>query len=110
MIRFLQTEGKTKKIVLGGLLLVICGAMVVTLVPGGMLGDALGFTNNEEGVLAKIGSEQVTTNEVVQAAQRVGQQQFRGGVPASFLPYLRKSAAEQLITQKALEVEARRMG
>ena len=34
MIRFLQTPGRTKKIVLGGLLLIICAAMVITLVPG----------------------------------------------------------------------------
>ena len=43
MIRFLQTPGKVKKIVLGGLLVVICGAMAITLIPGGILGDAFGF-------------------------------------------------------------------
>ena len=36
MIRFLQTPGPTKKIILGGMLLVICAAMVITLVPGGI--------------------------------------------------------------------------
>src|ERR1700753_3163818 len=99
MIRFLQTPGKTKKIVLGGLLVIICGAMVVTLVPGGMLGDAFGFTSSmEQGVLAKIGSQQVTTQDVDQTARRVGQQQFRGAVPPNFMPYLLKNAADQLIT------------
>ncbi len=34
MIRFLQTEGPVKKIVLSGLLLLICGAMVIAFVPG----------------------------------------------------------------------------
>lgn len=111
MIRFLQTPGKTKKIVLGGLLVLICGAMVVTLVPGGMLGDAFGFTSMKEGVLAKIGSQEVTLAEVDQTAQRVGRQQFRGQtVPSALLPMLRQGAAEQLITQKALVVEAERMG
>ena len=42
MIRFLQTEGPMKKIVLGGLLLVVCVMMVITLVPGGMFGDYFG--------------------------------------------------------------------
>jgi hypothetical protein len=34
MIRFLQTEGPVKKVVLSGLLLLICGAMAITLIPG----------------------------------------------------------------------------
>ncbi len=34
MIRFLQTEGPVKKIVLSGLLLLICAAMAITLIPG----------------------------------------------------------------------------
>ena len=110
MIRFLQTPGKTKKLVLGGLLVVICGAMVVTLVPGGMLGDAFGFTSMEKGVLAKVGSQEVTLTDVEQAARRIGRQQFRGNVPAFILPQLRQMAADQLITQKALLVEAERMG
>lgn len=110
MIRFLQTPGKTKKIVLGGLLIVICGAMVVTLVPGGMLGDAFGFTSMEKGVLAKIGTQEVTVTDVDQAAQRIGRQEFKGNVPAALVPMLKRSAADQLITQKALIVEAERMG
>jgi len=110
MIRFLQTPGKTKKIVLGTLLVLICGAMVVTLVPGGMLGDAFGFSGMDKGVLAKIGSQDVTLQEVDQTAQRMARTQFRGNVPTTLLPLLRQSAADQLITQKALLVEAERMG
>jgi len=111
MIRFLQTPGKAKKIVLGGLLVIICGAMVVTLVPGGMLGDAFGFTNLERGVLAKVGSQQVTMDEVSRTAQRIGRQQFGGrSVPPNIAAYLRQAAAEQLITQKALIMEAERLG
>jgi len=33
MIRFLQTPGPMLKIILGGVLLIICGSMGVTLVP-----------------------------------------------------------------------------
>jgi peptidyl-prolyl cis-trans isomerase D len=110
MIRFLQTPGKTKKIVLGGMLLFTCVEMVVTLVPGGMLGDALGFGSMDKSVLAKIGSQDVTLVEVDQTAQRIARSQFRGNVPAQLIPMLRQSAADQLITQKALIVEAERMG
>ena len=42
MIRFLQTPGPTKKIILGGLLLIVCVMMMITLVPGGMFGDYFG--------------------------------------------------------------------
>ncbi len=111
MIRFLQTPGKTKKIVLGGLLVFICAAMVVTLVPGGMLGDAFGFGSPEQGVLAKIGSQKVTMPEVERTARRLGRQQFGGrSIPPGAAPLLRRAAAEQLITQRALVLEAERMG
>ena len=78
MIRFLQSSGKTKKIVLGGMLMLICGAMVVTLVPGGILGDAFGFGGVEKGVVARVGGEDVSLQEVDRAARRIGQQQFGG--------------------------------
>ena len=110
MIRFLQTPGKTKKIVLGGLLVIICGAMVITLVPGGMLGDAFGFGQPEQGVLAKIGDESVTMVEVQQSAQQMGRQQFPKGFPSEFLPFLMQRAADMLITQKALLAQAHDMG
>jgi len=111
MIRFLQSSGKTTKYVLGGLLLVICGAMVVTLVPGGILGDAFGFGSAPQGVLAKVGGYSVTANDVDRAARNMARQQFGGrSVPDQFMPIIRQSAANQLITQKALLVEAERMG
>src|SRR6185312_2773444 len=87
MIRFLQTPGKTKKIVLGGLLVVICGAMVITLVPGGILGDAFGYGAPQGNVLAKVGDEDVTVAEVQQTARDMGKQQFPRGFPSQFLPY-----------------------
>ncbi|HEY5161772.1 MAG TPA: hypothetical protein VII81_02070, partial [Terriglobales bacterium] len=86
MIRFLQTPGKTKKIVLGGILIVICGAMVITLVPGGMLGDAFGFGAPQSGVLARVGDEEVTIQEVQVAARNMVKQQFPRGFPQQFMP------------------------
>ncbi len=111
MIRFLQNSGKTTKTILGGMLMLICGAMVITLVPGGMLGDAFGFGGTEKGVLARVGGQDVTTLEVDRTARRIGQQQFgQRSLPAALMPMLMQSAAEQLITQKALIMEAERMG
>ncbi len=39
MIRFLQTPGRFQKVLLVGFLSIVCIMMVVTLVPGGILGD-----------------------------------------------------------------------
>ena len=110
MIRFLQTPGKTKKIVLGGLLVIICGAMVVTLIPGGILGDALGVGRPEGNVLAKVGDQTVTIAEVQDTARQMGRQQFPRGLPQQLMPYLMQRAAQSLIVQKAMISEAHRMG
>ncbi|HXZ79118.1 MAG TPA: peptidyl-prolyl cis-trans isomerase [Terriglobales bacterium] len=110
MIRFLQTPGKAKKIVLGGLLVIICGAMVITLVPGGILGDAFGFSAVPKGVLAKVGDREIGMQEVEQQARQVARRNFQGNVPAGLMPFLRQRAAESLIQQKALLSLADRMG
>jgi peptidyl-prolyl cis-trans isomerase D len=110
MIRFLQTPGKMKKIVLGGLLVIICGAMVITLVPGGILGDAFGFGNPQGNIIAKVGDQEVTVTEVQQTARQMGKQQFPRGFPQQFMPFMMQRAAQQLIIQKAMVSEAHRMG
>jgi peptidyl-prolyl cis-trans isomerase D len=111
MIRFLQTPGPTKKIVLGGLLLLICAAMVITLVPGGV-GSSFGLGGPGQGVVARVGSNDITTLEVQQEARRMLKQQFpRGGAQVSMLlPFFTSRAAENLINQKAVLEEADRLG
>ncbi len=110
MIRFLQTPGKAKKYILGGLLLIICAAMVITLIPGGFLGDAFGF-GAPAGVLAKVGNQEVTLTEAQQTARFIGRQQFGGrAVPSQLMPFLTRQAVESLVMQKAMLAEADRMG
>ena len=99
-----------KKIVLGGLLLVICVMMVITLVPGGLFGDYFGRDLSTAGVIAKVGTEDITLQEVSQRARMIGRQQFRGNVPPSIMPYLLQRAADGMIMQGALAYEADRMG
>jgi len=55
MIRFLQTAGQTTKYILGGLLLIICASMVITLIPGGLSGDVFGGGQPGRGIIAKVG-------------------------------------------------------
>jgi peptidyl-prolyl cis-trans isomerase D len=111
MIRFLQTPGPLKKIVLGGILLVICVMMVITLVPGGMFGNYLGGGGlTTQGVLAQVGNQEIRLAEVSQEARLIGRQQFKGAVPEAVMPMLMQRAAQTMITQKALVYEADRMG
>jgi peptidyl-prolyl cis-trans isomerase D len=108
MIRFLQTPGPLKKILLGGLLLIICVMMVVTLVPGGILNDVVGGTAS--GVIAKIGSQEVTATEVQKQAQQMAKQQFPRGFPQQFMSFFTQRAADGLIMQNVVLYEAEKMG
>jgi peptidyl-prolyl cis-trans isomerase D len=111
MIRFLQTPGPIKKIVLGGILLVICVMMVITLIPGGgFLNDMFGGSVTQSGILAKVGNQDVSLLEVSEQARLMGRQQFKGNIPPALMPYLMQRAAQGMITQKALVYEADRMG
>jgi peptidyl-prolyl cis-trans isomerase D len=110
MIRFLQKPGPIKKIVLGGILLVICVMMIITLVPGGLFGDYLGGGLTTHGVLAKVGDQEVTVPQVAQQARLIGKQRFQGNVPSQLMPYLMQQAAQSMITSKAITFEADRMG
>ena len=112
MIRFLQKGGQTTKYVLGGLLMIICASMVITLVPGGLGGDVFGGTPGK-GIIAKVGGEDITTDEVRQTARQMLQQQMPQGSNANMsmlMPFFAQRAAEQLITRQALINQANRMG
>lgn len=112
MIRFLQTPGPIKKIVLGGLLTLICGAMAITLIPGGLGSDVIGVGSPGQGVLANVSGEQVTTAEVQREARQMLRQQFpQGGEQmAMLLPLFTERAAQNLISREAIIAEAQRVG
>lgn len=112
MIRFLQQSGKTTKYVLGGLLVIICISMVITLIPGGLGGEVFGGTPGQ-GIVAKVNGQDITTEEVRQTARQMLQQQMPQGSSANMsmlLPFFAQRAAEQLITRQAMISEAQRMG
>ena len=110
MIRFLQTEGPIKKVVLSGLLLLICAAMVIAFVPGGLGGELTGQPG--AGVIAKVGGEDVTAQEVRDTARQMLQQQGAqlGANASMLLPFFAQRAADQLIDRQALLVEAQKLG
>lgn len=108
MIRFLQTPGPIKKFVLGGILVVISLAMLVYLIPS----SGQNFGNPDAHIVAQVNGENITADEVHQAAQQMIQQQMpQGGANMSMLmPFFTSRAAEQLIIREVLLTEARRMG
>jgi peptidyl-prolyl cis-trans isomerase D len=115
MIRFLQKSGQTTKYVLGGLLLIICASMVITLIPGGLGGDVLGGGPGK-GIIAKVDGNDVTAEDVRQQARQSAQQdaQRYGEMAAKIMPFLMQQetqrAVEQLINRQALLSQANRMG
>jgi peptidyl-prolyl cis-trans isomerase D len=111
MIRFLQTPGPIKKIVLGGLLTFISVMMAITLIPGIGSSSFLGSTPTK-GIVATVSGEEISATDVTKQAKRMVEQQFpRGGPQASsLLPFFSQQAVNNLISEKLLLVEARRMG
>src|SRR3981081_330788 len=111
MIRFLQTQAPAKKSILSGILLVICGAMVITFIPGGLGSDLLGAPG--KGIVAKVDGGDGTVQEVRQVTQQMIRQQMLQGDAAyisRLLPFLAQRAADQLITRQALVSEAEHLG
>lgn len=112
MIRFLQTPGPVKKVILGGLLTIICVFMVITLVPGFGSTDFFGTSGPGKGIVATVAGNDITSLEVQREARQMVQQQFpRGGAQVAMLmPYFASQAAEQLISRSAIVAEAQRLG
>ena len=114
MIRFLQTQGPTKKIVLSGILLVICAAMVITFIPGGLTSELTGTPG--KGIIAKVDGGDVTAEDVRQTARQNAQRdaQRYGEMAQKIMPFLIQQettrAVDQLISRQALLSEAGRMG
>jgi peptidyl-prolyl cis-trans isomerase D len=110
MIRFLQTQGPAKKIILSGILLVICGAMVIAFIPGGLTSELTGQPG--KGVVAKVAGQDITADEVRQTARQMLQQQMPQGGPNMnmLLPFFTQRAAEQLISRQLLLEEAHHIG
>jgi peptidyl-prolyl cis-trans isomerase D len=111
MIRFLQTPGRTKKIVLSSLLLIICGGMVITLIPGGLGSDLMGQPS--KGVIAKVAGQDITTQQVQERARAMAQQQLGPQAQAmmgQLMPLFVPRAVESLVATKTIIAEAERMG
>lgn len=115
MIRFLQESGKATKYVLGGLLLIICASMVITLIPGGLGGEVFGGAPGK-GIVAKVDGVDITSDEIRQTARQMAQRQAAqyGQMAGQIMPLLIQQATRQAvqgsIERVALVTEANRLG
>jgi peptidyl-prolyl cis-trans isomerase D len=104
MIRFLQSGNKAAKYILSGFLLIICGGMVVYLIPG-FLGntDASGRSD----VLATVAGETIHADQATKLVQAQMRQQR---VPDFYMPILMQQVVQRLIQTQEVRYEAGRMG
>src|SRR5438105_2534276 len=99
MIRFLQTPGPAKKLILSGLLLIVCVAMVLFLIPTG----STPLSNSNPGILARVGDRDITAAD----AERLIQMNLQGGrMQPEYVPM----AVQALVRQQAEGIEAHRLG
>jgi peptidyl-prolyl cis-trans isomerase D len=104
MIRFLQSGNKAAKYILSVFLLIICGGMVVYLIPGFMSGADV---TNRSGVIATVAGTSIGVEDVNQFVQS----QTRGRqIPDFYMPILMQQAVRQLIQKQEIRYEAQRLG
>jgi peptidyl-prolyl cis-trans isomerase D len=106
MIRFLQTPGRVQKALLIGFLSIVCIMMVVTLVPGGILGDFTGRGVSADSV-AKVDGQDVTIQEVDQVARTMMQQRH---IPPQFKSFIIPQAVDSVVLRRVFLHEGERLG
>src|SRR3569832_1157283 len=105
MIRFLQTQGRTQKVLLVGFLGLICITMVMYLVPG--FNDAFNSSANPD-VIAKVGSHEISGQEVQRVATSMVRRQFPGrAAPPQLAGIFTDQAAQSLKEQRNKDTEAK---
>src|SRR5512146_2299620 len=98
MIRFLQTKGRVQQVLLIGFLSIICFMMVVTLIPGGSaLTDFLGIGGLNDAVVAKVGNQEISVQDVQERARNTARRQFPQYPPDLIMPRLIQRAADDMV-------------
>jgi peptidyl-prolyl cis-trans isomerase D len=104
MFDLFRSREKSVRYLLGAVLLVIAASMVWFLIPGGGMG---GFGSNPD-VIATVGGEQITAQDVQRAIQNITRNQ--SNLPRELLAMYVPSIVNQMIESKAMAYQARQMG
>ncbi len=108
MIRFLQTQGRLQKYLLGGILVFVSVMMCMYLVPGFL--DAFSTSSSNPDVVATVGSHDITGQEVTRTATNLVRRQFPRGAPPQLVSLFQDQAMQQLVVQRVFLNEAHRLG
>ena len=103
MFDLFRSRDKAVRILLGGLLLMVAFSMLIYLIPGA----GMPTSGNRAEVVAEIGNDTLTTQDV----QQIIQDKVRGGrIPAEMMQFMVPQIIDQAISDRAIAYEARRMG
>lgn len=104
MLKNLSQSKTAVKIFLGGVLVLICGAMVLTLAPVGGIG---GSNTTSPNAVATVGGEDISVMDVRQEFE----QQTRGqNIPQVMQGLYMRQVLDQMVFQRLLAMEAQRLG
>jgi peptidyl-prolyl cis-trans isomerase D len=103
MFDLFRSRDKAVRILLGGLLLMVAFSMLIYLIPGA----GMPTTGNNAEVVAEIGKDKLTTQEI----QTVIQDKVRSRqVPPEMMQFLVPQIIDQAIADRALVYQAKRLG
>lgn len=104
MFDLFRSREKSVRLLLGALLVLVAASMLVYLIPGGLGGPNVSGQN----VVAAVGSDKITAQDVQRAVERItrGQSNLPKGLLAMYIP----SIVNQMVETKALAYKAREMG
>ncbi len=98
----LFNSAKTKKYVMGGILCLVSASMLLYLVPNYNTGS-----NGPDAVLAKVGDDVITEAD---ARKQISAEMRGRQIPAEIVPNYVPPMVQQMVTERALEYQAHRLG
>jgi peptidyl-prolyl cis-trans isomerase D len=104
MFQFFRRQDAAVRWFLGGLLVLICLTMVITLIPGA---TGTSDASTDVTVLGKVCGNSITSAEVMQQFQQMSQGQR---LPAGFLSIYAPTILKNMTDEKAMNCEAHRVG
>lgn len=105
MFDLFRSREKSVRILLGVLLGLVALSMLVYLIPGGLGGDTSAAGQD---TIAIVGDEKITTVDVERAVDNITRSQ--PNFPRSMLGFYVPSLINQIVEEKAMAYQARRMG
>lgn len=104
MLNFFRRRDTAVRFILGGFLVLICIAMVIMLIPGGLTGDG---GNNPDQTVASVDGTKISVADLNNELTRFEQGRQ---IPQALMPYFGRQILKNLVMEKALSEEAAKMG